>query len=72
MVSRFVGFGDVLLGSLELQEHQRDAVDETDRVRTARVKFAGDPDLRSQEEVVQRRILPIINRTRSRLMLPSD
>ena len=37
---------------LELEQHQRDAVDEQDRVGPTVVQLAGDPDLRRRQPVV--------------------
>ena len=47
------------MGGLQLDEEQRDAVDEADQVGAALVHLAGDPELRGQEEIVVLRVLPV-------------
>ena len=47
------------MGGLELDEDQRQAVDEADQVGAALVHVAGDPELRGQQEVVVGRVLPV-------------
>jgi hypothetical protein len=54
-----VGLLRRLVRCLELQQHERDAVDEADDVRPPRVQRAGDPELRDRKEVVRQRIAPI-------------
>src|SRR4030095_1018956 len=40
-------------------DHQRQAVDEADQMRTAGVERAGDAELADQQEIIARRLLPI-------------
>jgi len=46
-------------GLLELDDHQRQAVDETDQIRAAGVERAGDAKLADQQKNIVRRLLPI-------------
>ena len=46
-------------GLLQLDDHQRQAVDEADQIRPAGVKRAGDAELADQQEIIIRRLLPI-------------
>jgi hypothetical protein len=51
----------VAMGCLELNDDQRDAVEEAQQVRAALVQVTLDPELRDQEEVVVGRLLPVDN-----------
>ena len=46
-------------GLLQLDDHQRQAVDEADQIRPAGVERAGDAELADQQEIIVRRLLPI-------------
>ena len=46
-------------GLLQLDDDQRQAVDEADQIRAAGVERAGDAELADEQEIVVRRILPI-------------
>jgi len=46
-------------GLLQLDDHQRQAVDEADQIRSADVERAGDAELADQQEIVVPRLLPI-------------
>jgi hypothetical protein len=52
-------------GLLQLDDHQRQAVDEAHQVRPAGVERARDAELADQQEIVVRRILPIHHLHRS-------
>ena len=53
-----VGVLQVAVRRLQLDEHQRHAVDEPDQVGAPAVHVASDPELRDEEEVVVLRIAP--------------
>ena len=46
-------------GLLQLDDHQRQAVDETDQIRPAGVERAGDAELADQQEITRGGILPV-------------
>ena len=46
-------------GLLQLDHHQRQAVDEADQVRPAGIELAGDAELADEQEIVAGRVLPI-------------
>jgi hypothetical protein len=43
-------------GLLQLDDHQRQAVDEADQIRPAGVERAGDAELAGQQEIIVRRM----------------
>ena len=54
-----VGVGHRLVARLQLDEEQRQAVDEADEVGALGVELAREPDLRGEEEVVGFRVVPV-------------
>ena len=54
-----VGVLEVAVRRLQLDEDERDAVDEAEEVGPALVQVALDPELRDEEEVVVGRVLPV-------------
>ena len=54
-----IGVGHRLVARLQLDEQQRQAVDEADEIGALGVKFAGEPDLRGKEKIVRVRVLPV-------------
>jgi hypothetical protein len=48
----FVGEFELLVGRLQFDEDERDSVDEPDQIGAFLAVVAGDPELRSEEEVV--------------------
>jgi hypothetical protein len=54
-------------GLLQLDDHQRQAVDEADQVRPAGVERAGDAELADQQEIIVRRML-LIHRAKRYLL----
>jgi hypothetical protein len=57
-------------GLLQLDDHQRQAVDEADQIRAAGVERAGDAKLADQQEIIVRRMLPI-NHAQPLRLLPA-
>ena len=53
-------------GLLQLDDHQRQAVDEAHQIRAAGVERARDAELADQQEIIVRRILPINRRAPAR------
>ena len=60
----------VAVRCLQLDEHQRDAVDEADQVGTAVVQVGVNPELRDEEEVVVLGVLPVDDREPLRQRCP--
>ena len=54
-----VGVLEVLVRGLQLDEHERDAVDEPDEISTALVEVRVDPELGDEQEIVVLRMLPV-------------
>ena len=57
-----VGVLQVAVRRLQLDEDQRDAVDEPDQVGPPVVEVASDPELGDEQEVVVLRVLPVDDR----------
>ena len=60
----------VLVRRLQLDEYERDAVDEPDQVCASVVEVGVDPELRDEEEVVVVWILPVDDRELLRARRP--
>ena len=46
-------------GLFQLNDHQRQAVDEADQIRAAGIECAGDAELADKQEIIACRVFPI-------------